>query len=483
MMKRVAKDFNALNDPDSGIYAKLLNDDLGKIYMMLIGPEETPYEGALFFFTIEHSKQYAGGTGGYPAYPPKVIHYSPYSVRIHPNLYTPQGTGKVCLSILGTWEGPGWTAMMTFTTIAQTILSILDHEPLRNEPGYVKGHEDVVKKYTDYVRYVTLRETIENVLSADDNIVLSVSGMPDIPFYKIFANEMKAIAMTRYQKYYTLIASLMGKSIGKKIGSGAYGCRKYVGEQYDYTKTLTEIKKLKSTAEELLRKKMTCEFNRTQGNPKWSYLEASLMKDDEYNYTLLTGRVESGEKNPIYDLSFVVKPNDNDRVTGFLENEFKMSNAHKVRQFTQESRGIACPTKPSPMTLDEVTFIIRMVMSELTELAQTVTPDAVSAIKLVKDSAGVDVKMGYKKPNSNVGLMADQYDAMVDAWYYMLNSAAKKGANLSSIFNVVHEANMNKRWIDGAFHRRPDGKVEKPPGWKEPNIVEEIERQCDEGAF
>lgn len=33
----------------------------------------------------------------------------------------------------------------------------------------------------------------------------------------------------------------------------------------------------------------------------------------------------------------------------------------------------------------------------------------------------------------------------VDIYYYSLNCAAKKGVNLSSIFGIVHAANMAKR--------------------------------------
>src|ERR1700744_1296997 len=166
-MKRALKDFASLSNPlntENGIYAKLVGDDIRKIYMMLVGPIDSPYEGALFFFTIEYEKQFytpVGTTPGiiYPFAPPKVVHYSSSAIRVHPNLYTPCGGGKCCLSILGTWSGPGWSAMMTFDVIAQTILSILDKEPLRNEPGYSSGNSPHVKEYTNYIQYVTIRET------------------------------------------------------------------------------------------------------------------------------------------------------------------------------------------------------------------------------------------------------------------------------------------------------------------------------------
>jgi predicted HAD superfamily Cof-like phosphohydrolase len=59
----------------------------------------------------------------------------------------------------------------------------------------------------------------------------------------------------------------------------------------------------------------------------------------------------------------------------------------------------------------------------------------------------------------------------------MLNTYVKKGVDLDKLFHLVHEANMRKRWEDGTFHRRGDGKVMKPQGWTEPDLVSEIKRQ------
>ena len=62
---------------------------------------------------------------------------------------------------------------------------------------------------------------------------------------------------------------------------------------------------------------------------------------------------------------------------------------------------------------------------------------------------------------------------MVDIWYYSLNAAAKKGIDLSKIFEEVHAANMAKKDpTTGKFIiRESDGKIIKPDGWKEPNIM------------
>ncbi len=150
-----------------------------------------------------------------------------------------------------------------------------------------------------------------------------------------------------------------------------------------------------------------------------------------------------------------------------------------VREFTEQSMGVKLPTTPSKMSRNEVKFIVRMVVSEMMELCSTVTPTVRDALDLFDECVETtdNPKPFDPSSKSDVEIMAEQYDSFVDAWYYMLNMAVKKGVDLDSIFHVVHGANMAKRFPDGTFHRREDGKVMKPDGWKEPNIVGEIKRQ------
>ena len=80
---------------------------------------------------------------------------------------------------------------------------------------------------------------------------------------------------------------------------------------------------------------------------------------------------------------------------------------------------------------------------------------------------------------------ADQADALVDIYYYSQNAACKKGMNLSSVFNLVHAANMAKRDPStGHFIRREsDGKILKPEGWKAPDVEAELLRQREQGSW
>lgn len=86
--------------PDSSIFLRVDEDRFDVMRAMITGPKGTPYECGCFEFDILLPPDY-------PNSPPKVHFLTTGSgrVRFNPNLYQ---TGKVCLSLLGTWAGPGW---------------------------------------------------------------------------------------------------------------------------------------------------------------------------------------------------------------------------------------------------------------------------------------------------------------------------------------------------------------------------------------
>jgi predicted HAD superfamily Cof-like phosphohydrolase len=172
-----------------------------------------------------------------------------------------------------------------------------------------------------------------------------------------------------------------------------------------------------------------------------------------------------------------------DAFHAFLMNKWEMSDAHKVKEFTEQSAGLVLPTKPTPMSKKSVQFLIGMMISEMVELAQTVCTNPHDAISLVKECCGKDFNPNYKAPKDDIDKIAQQADALVDSYYYSLNAAAKHGFNLSKVFTRVHAANMAKKFADGTFHRREDGKVIKPHEWEEPNIHAEITDQIANDAF
>lgn len=149
----------------------------------------------------------------------------------------------------------------------------------------------------------------------------------------------------------------------------------------------------------------------------------------------------------------------------------------RVLEFSKAT-GKSIPSVPRAMTPDEVCQLIKMVLSEVQELADTVTSSSEESLALMKSCLGVDQSKHSGGNLSEIERIAEQSDAMVDAWYYMLDRAGRCGMNLSRVFDVVHSANMAKINPEtGKCLLREDGKVLKPHGWTPPDIVAEIRRQ------
>ena len=179
---------------EMGIYIEFNEDNFLEAKAMIIGPEETLYEGGILFFKIFFPINY-------PFSPPDVCYIARNRVRIHPNLYTRHhktGHGKVCLSILGTWSGPKWTSVMDVSTVLITIQSILDNNPLLHEPGV--SNELLIKNYNKIIEY-------ENILT------LFLKNIIDIPSgFEIFTDVIKK----NNEKYKLRIINKIEKKINIK---------------------------------------------------------------------------------------------------------------------------------------------------------------------------------------------------------------------------------------------------------------------------
>ncbi len=107
----------------------------------------------------------------------------------------------------------------------------------------------------------------------------------------------------------------------------------------------------------------------------------------------------------------------------------------KVKEFSD-----ACndnnPSKPKEMDEAAIAFIRKMVNDEMDELEEATN-------------------------------ITEQADALVDAIYYICDTAVRHGMNLDPYFDIVHRANMQKV-VDGKVIRRDDGKIMKPDCWQDP---------------
>jgi len=140
-MVRLAKELSGLPQllplmEASSMFVRVDEENVTLWRFMITGPEDTPYSHGCFVFDMYFPPNY-------PSSPPQVTLKTTGggSVRFNPNLYN---TGKVCLSLLGTWEGgrgEGWNA--NASTALQVLLSIqsliLVPEPYFNEPGFERS--------------------------------------------------------------------------------------------------------------------------------------------------------------------------------------------------------------------------------------------------------------------------------------------------------------------------------------------------------
>jgi ubiquitin-protein ligase len=159
-----------LKDPLYEVFIHFDESDINQMIAMIRG-QEGPYEFCQFLFHIRFSDDY-------PMSPPIVkFCSSDGKTRLNPNLYI---EGKVCLSILGTWQGDPWTSVMTIKTVILSIMAlVMTREPLRNEPNMESSPADKIEIYNQIVEYASL------------NILLNQINHPSEMFAPLLKN-MKA---------------------------------------------------------------------------------------------------------------------------------------------------------------------------------------------------------------------------------------------------------------------------------------------------
>jgi ubiquitin-protein ligase len=173
--KRIVKEIQDLEKSrdlfrENGIYYYYNESDIKKLYVMIVGPKDSPYENGYYFFEFTYPDNY-------PMNPPVAKYMTQgiiedekknrFNVRFNPNLYT---CGKVCLSMLNTWQGPGWVPTNTISNVLVAIQAlVLNENPLENEPGYENLKGDEAKKYKTYnqiIEYANWKISICNMIES-----------------------------------------------------------------------------------------------------------------------------------------------------------------------------------------------------------------------------------------------------------------------------------------------------------------------------
>ncbi|CAB3399752.1 unnamed protein product [Caenorhabditis bovis] len=164
--KRIAKELASMAtalplNASNSIFITVDESRCDIIKALISGPDDTPYANGLFEFDIFFPT-------GYPYSPPKCAFLTTGAgnVRFNPNLYN---DGKICLSILGTWEGRPEEKWNAYCSLMQVLVSIQGlifvKDPYFNEPGFEKYQgtdkgQDYSRKYNMQIKHATLNYAI-----------------------------------------------------------------------------------------------------------------------------------------------------------------------------------------------------------------------------------------------------------------------------------------------------------------------------------
>ena len=184
---------------DNGIYYEHDQKDILSGRALIIGPKDTPYQYGYYLFVFKFPHDY-------PHKPPKVKFVTfDGNTRFNPNLYV---SGKVCVSILNTWQGDQWSGCQTISTILLTLCSLLNEKPLLNEPGITEQHHDF-NNYNNIIHYrnydTAIYEMLKNNLKDDS----------PLKYFMVF----KEIMMENFIKNAPAILEDISKQSAKKINN------------------------------------------------------------------------------------------------------------------------------------------------------------------------------------------------------------------------------------------------------------------------
>lgn len=197
--KRILSDLKIIkkNQLDkNNIFVSTNDEDIYNIKAMIVGPDDTPYEGGFFFFDLNFPKNY-------PMEPPKAKFMTlNREVRFNPNLYK---CGKVCVSLLNTWAGPGWTTACTLSAVLLSIQSLLNENPIHNEPGWENEKGEKCRTYNDIIEYYNLKVAVLQM----------IKDTP--PGFEIFKDIMLKYYVNNFDKYMKFIDKRMDKNGEQKF--------------------------------------------------------------------------------------------------------------------------------------------------------------------------------------------------------------------------------------------------------------------------
>jgi ubiquitin-conjugating enzyme E2 Z len=189
-ISRLLKDVKQiLKNPltENGIYYIHDDTDMMKGYALIIGPSDTPYFGGNYFFELNYPVDY-------PHTPPKVKYWTnANNIRFNPNLYV---CGKVCVSLLNTWRGDQWTSCQTISTVLLTLCTLLCSDPLLNEPGVARSHNDM-SSYNEIINFANIDVAVCDIVEKKESVFM--------PFFENFYPFIKENFIKNYDKLLEIV--------------------------------------------------------------------------------------------------------------------------------------------------------------------------------------------------------------------------------------------------------------------------------------
>ena len=124
-LKRIQKELIELKeDPPANCSAGPIGDDLSHWSATIIGPDDSPYNGGIFFLDIHFPEDY-------PFKPPKII----FKTRIyHCNI---NSSGGICLDILKDQWSPALTISKVLLSISSLLTDANPDDPLVPEIAHI----------------------------------------------------------------------------------------------------------------------------------------------------------------------------------------------------------------------------------------------------------------------------------------------------------------------------------------------------------
>jgi hypothetical protein len=145
----------------------------------------------------------------------------------------------VCLSILNTWGDNEWSPCQTLTAILSTIQSIMNKNPIVNEPNYENEKETgiIAQNYNKIIEYYNIRGAVLGYFNLNNiNNSNQQNETTNNSYYSNFTGIIKEKIKENYEKYYK---NMMKNMIydGERVICNTYSMNVLL----DYTKLKNDI--------------------------------------------------------------------------------------------------------------------------------------------------------------------------------------------------------------------------------------------------